>query len=531
MADKVLESITFPNLPDRYILPFAKRLKGTKSNDPANSSFNVVMPDAENNPVLSAVCYGKTVAVNQLCVNGDFSNPTDWNAWYCTRSISNNVCTITVTTASEYPRIYKSFTPVTGHTYVAIADMSPNYNGRVFLCGQSLTATQNAWNRVFTITNNVGNAISAGAVGADCSVGATVAIKNLMLIDLSLIFTAAELTAIGTDVDALKAAWLAKFGYPLPQYIPYNAGSLVSNNAVYQLCGKNLWDEETRVGTYNTSTGAYDSSYSDRLCDVNLTPCKPNTTYYFRTTSGLTVGNAYFYDHNGDFISSLTGKGNNTFATPSNACYFHISLGGTYGTTYNHDVCINESDPSFNGQYEPYYNGGQIDNSTSPLNGVGTAQDERNAITGETARKIALVDLGDFDYTYSVNGYFETTLTGTKTYAGNVAANILCGIFRTIAFDDRLSATDPVAYLVDNVTTLHLRNTGYADPGNFKTAMRGIYLAFELATPTTETITPQTITTQEGYNLLQPISGDVQSGAVTLTYARDLNAVIAALEA
>lgn len=44
---------------------------------------------------------------------------------------------------------------------------------------------------------------------------------------------------------------------------------------------------------------------------------------------------------------------NKTFITPENAAFFKVRTDSP-NNTYNHDICINISDPAFNGQYEPY---------------------------------------------------------------------------------------------------------------------------------------------------------------------------------
>ena len=116
--------------------------------------------------------------------------------------------------------------------------------------------------------------------------------------------------------------------------------------------GVNWWDEETRLGTYDGTTGAYNSSYTDRLCNKNTIKVKPNTEYYFKFKSGTTGGNVYFYDASGTYISMMTNRGNLAFTT-SNDCHFiNVSFGSAYGTTYNHDISINY--PSTDTSYHAY---------------------------------------------------------------------------------------------------------------------------------------------------------------------------------
>jgi hypothetical protein len=54
-------------------------------------------------------------------------------------------------------------------------------------------------------------------------------------------------------------------------------------------------------------------------------------------------------------------------------------------------------------------------------------------------------------------------------------------------------------------------------------------LYYELATPTTETVTAASRSTQKGYNCLEPVSGDVQSAEAEMEYCVDILAYIANL--
>ena len=69
--------------------------------------------------------------------------------------------------------------------------------------------------------------------------------------------------------------------------------------------------------------------------------------------------------------------------------------------------------------------------------------------------------------------------------------------------------------------TVRVKNAAYTDADLFTTAMSGVYLVYELATETTDTTTPASLTTQKGYNLLRTVSGDIQSADATLEYRAD----------
>ena len=136
-------------------------------------------------------------------------------------------------------------------------------------------------------------------------------------------------------------------------YYPYTANVLKSSKPTgKKIVGFNQWDEQWELGSFSWSTGV---PFADntRIRSTNYITVFPNTNY-FNSNSGYAV-DCYFYDESHNFISPLyRGAGNQTITTPSNCKYMKFCMYATYGTTYNHDICINISDNAKNGTYEPY---------------------------------------------------------------------------------------------------------------------------------------------------------------------------------
>lgn len=109
--------------------------------------------------------------------------------------------------------------------------------------------------------------------------------------------------------------------------------------------------------------------------------------------------------------------------------------------------------------------------------------------SGEVVRKYGIVDLGTLDYTKATSGdviVFYARLPLTSIY---LTPNILCsnkyiGVSQYWAFlnDKQLSIGVDEPYFVG------IRDTDYnnADASTFKTSLSGVYLVYELATPTSE---------------------------------------------
>ena len=132
----------------------------------------------------------------------------------------------------------------------------------------------------------------------------------------------------------------------------YNEGTIVNNKVEKVVTtGRNLWDEEWELGTIAWSGVEVVNNTRIRSSFV---PIFANTTYYLRC--GSVRYEVFFYDANKSFISYCQSSvANGTFTTPNGAVYLRFTTNSNYTeTTYNHDICLNLSDESFNGQYAPY---------------------------------------------------------------------------------------------------------------------------------------------------------------------------------
>ena len=174
-------------------------------------------------------------------------------------------------------------------------------------------------------------------------------LKDIICVDLTLLY--------GSAIDGMTdAEILAKFESEFPGYHANNPGALISNDAEsLETVGFNKWDEEWEVGRY---------SYSGvKIADSTRIRCKNKVKVfagrkYFVQAPFMSGADFNFlvFDANGNLISSsiqfITSAQEITMPSGADSIVFYI--GPTYGTTYNHDICINISDPSRNGQYEPY---------------------------------------------------------------------------------------------------------------------------------------------------------------------------------
>lgn len=501
--------------------------KYTASNDPDNSSFAIQVSDALAGAAKPTL-YGKSAVVNQLCENGNFADASGWGSnASASIAVSGNVLTLTTNATSTAHRVYRSVSVPAGHVCYISATVRPSAQNPIRvglgtsnstpLVSVSVTAPANAWTQIQGIVTPSEVAYLLVGIKEETDSGVTLDIKNVNLIDLTAIFG----TSAPSTVADLKTAWLAKLGYPLPQYIPYNAGSIVSNNATYQMHGRNIWDEEWELGGYNLTTGEPDTATNQiRSKSANPIKVQPSTAYCFYNASAR-ISQVLWYDANGAFIRNTANASANPFVTtsPDNAAFCKIQCPVAYGTTYKGDICANVSDASFNGHYEAYYNGGSV--TADNLNGIGTALDSQDA-EGNIVRRIGSVDLGTLNWLYSSSqNLFYAALSGPRANTSNT----ICHRYQTVSLSTLANSgvDKAMAYgwIVSN-SCINIRDTAYSDAATFKAAMSGVMLAYELATPTTDTTSAANIQTQAGYNSLDPVAGDVQSGEAEMEYSLDI---------
>lgn len=110
----------------------------------------------------------------------------------------------------------------------------------------------------------------------------------------------------------------------------------------------NIWDEVWEAGTIAQADGM-DSDSTSRYRSTNFICVVPGQTYYFRS-NGATLGLRY-YNNQKQYVGYATAK-DKAVTLPDDCCYLRIV--NTNSPSYSNDVCINFSDTSKNGQYEPY---------------------------------------------------------------------------------------------------------------------------------------------------------------------------------
>jgi hypothetical protein len=121
------------------------------------------------------------------------------------------------------------------------------------------------------------------------------------------------------------------------------------------------------------------------------------------------------------------------------------------------------------------------------------ADGDRYLPDGTVQRRYGVVDLGTLEWTYSSTyKVFSCGITGMKNGDYEVVGNILCAKYSTLS--QRVLDLSNLGISTRNTRNgVLIKDSSYTDAASFKSAMSGVYLVYELATPTTESADPYTV--------------------------------------
>lgn len=460
--------------------------------------------DTAKIPVLK----GNTIVWNQLVQNGNFTSTSNWTTGTgATFSVTNNIATIKRGDSDNRP-IYQNINIISGHKYFisAIVQSDDTAKKTISLGGIDIAETNE------TTTRQRISGITIGATNDVYRLGirdkatenfADFTVENVILIDLTKLF--------GSDVDIVSALSLASvaeittdkavqaFERLFPSdYYEYNEGELVSLDVEgVKSTGFNQWDEQYTSG--NGSNGDIDYNQHFHLVSINFIPIIPGQTYYFKSiTDNLTI---YGYDSNKQKVAnfSLITLQNTTYTIPNGVYYIKFQRGGS-DFSYNNDICINISDSSRNGIYIPYKEEtldlswikdikDSNDNQLFPygLCSAGSVYDEVQE--NKVIKRVGCVDLGTLTYTRSE---FSGTYAFLKEFSLMASGGQKTTVKYTAADQGYVAGMPDKTYTSGPASGqfIAIRDDDYSTASDFKTAMNGVMLYYELATPIEVDIDP-----------------------------------------
>lgn len=466
------------------------------------------------------VLEGYSLPVNQLVQNGNFESTSGWNATNGTISVRNNVLSYTVSTVGtvDYSNIVsKNLSLKANHKYLIEFDLKRAHSGapKIYIVNSAgsnvgvsfaTASTPTNWNRYSKVVSLDSGSFWQVQIALNCtsangySVGDVEQLRNIVIHDITAMFRTDIADHIYSKEQATAGsgiAWIKSYGFFSKDYEPYNAGSIQSvKTSGRKVVGFNQWDEEWEVGRFNDTTGAKEDGFSNTIRSKNYIRVMPNTQYknFVVNTTDL-VMYIFYYDADKNFISKENRYCNvqsTPITTPSNTCYMMFYLQTSYGTSYKHDICINISDTTKNGTYEPYTST-TVALPNEDLRGILKRDGDNLYADGDTDIGIGnknvrfgIVDLGTLDYVYEAP-LMRASITGIVKPNASTKANIITPKYVTMSQNGIVNGGIAALSYTNGVI---IQDSNYTDAATFKTAMNGVYLVYEVATPTTESSIP-----------------------------------------
>lgn len=450
---------------------------------------------------------GATVNVNQLMENGDFPD-NSWDCYRGTATYSDGVISVTGATARGGIRQKEPYNTnvETGHIFFwscymsATVTMELNIVQSPRIIISDVSSTMKYYSGIVRKTGT-STTVRADIFPTNTDDTGDFSLKKLRLTDLTAKFGTAIADYLYNLESATAGAGIAKlreWGFITGEYIPHNPGSLESVEArSHVMRGFNCWNSE--ADNLRKNIGADGNLVNNNTyATSDYIPVLPNTTYYAKNVGpSSNVRTCFFYDSDKNPLSYFSISGASgvpvSGSIPTTDKTRYVRLVRFIDQT---EFCFSLSS-SRNGEYEPY-SAHTYDLGTDTLRGLFKLDSNNNLYAdgdtktsdGAITRKYGVVDLGTLGWNYSQGSYneFWTTVSGITTASENV--NMMCSRYKVKDWHPSISDI-PCIYKPAN-DRIYVMDSAYTDAASFKTAMSGVYLVYELATPTTEQSTPFT---------------------------------------
>ena len=311
--------------------------------------------------------------------------------------------------------------------------------------------------------------------------------------------------------------------------------------------GSNLFGEDIEQGGFNADGTR--ANYTSRVRNVNYfsLPVGTYTLIAFANVSVKLVFSA-FNSSNAKILDTGATTNPKTFTLTENVTKCCVQVA-------SYDLSSNLTPSDVTGvmlvkgsiaptEYKPYVTPiiKNIPSQIQALGGYGwgindTCYNYIDFVNKKFVQKVGRVDLGSLTYFYdSANNRFTVTIDNIKNVLQTEVPNAMCCCYYILAFNTIIA--NPTRNLVIGFNTsgvMTIKNFAYTDATQFKTAMSGIYLYYELATPvetdisaylTTDTIDVEPLGTLEFTNTYSqevPNESSYLFNAVTLNNVVDSN--------
>lgn len=476
---------------------------------------------------------GGTVAWNQIVQNGNFVDASGWafGNLIGSASVANNI--VTVTYSQESTGGYRTAISRTlpsadmSHKYLLLFDAKSDFAGNMTAqfgdnIGKFQALSANNW-VTFGFIDNWKHETSKVLFLQPSSVsivqGSTLQFKNVNFFDLTQMFgsTIADyIYSLETATAGAGVAWFRNL-FPKPYYA-YDAGSLQSVQAGSHVTTGFNQISEVEFGNIDAS-GEDSGTNAKYIRTKGYIKVVPNTTYCFSVNKNTRNIQLYVltYDGNKTLISRyavasgiVASSTHPTFST-TGVGYIRAFVYATteFSSVNEIEMCINlHWDGERDGEYEAYSAHTYALDSDLVLRGLPKLDSnnklyydgDRYQSDGTVTRKYGIVDLGTLTWTYdSGNSLFISKITDALVGSSSKGVLCVCKKYLSTAYRATMSwgSFPDMGISVGNNYSASVNlaikdSTAGTDATAFTTSMSGVYLVYELATPTTESADPFT---------------------------------------
>ena len=460
---------------------------------------------------------GNSVAWNQLAQPRATSQTETRNGITITDNRDGSFTISGTATDNVLVTLGQSFTSVANHIYLLKGCPSGGSNATYRLIeSYTYILTDIGNGSILTLTSS-----GTKTIALDIKSGTT--INNLVfrpqLFDLTLMFGAGNEPTTVVDFNNL---------FPKPYY-EYNAGELLScqSNKLVSV-GYNQFDGELEIGYLNDTTGQPLTNNAN-VIPKNYIRVDAGQTYTLEAED-TTNRNRIFYEYDDEY----------NLVKRTVVYYPTISLTLTNNTHYvkfvypNPDVSLqiafhltwSGSKTGFEAHYKHEYDLPNVE-----LRSAGSVYDELTP-DGKLTRRIGVVDLGTLDWGKTTVGtstdiyaFYTLSLSGLFAYHYGLTNYFVCSKYMSrTAANIQNNQYEGIAMWSAGQVRIYDSSKQSMTANEFKSAMSGVYLFYELATPTEETTTTfeeyfyaddygtlefeseQTLQVPQGYEILYPLA-------------------------
>ena len=290
-----------------------------------------------------------------------------------------------------------------------------------------------------------------------------------------------------------------------PTFAPYSNICPISGHTQVEVGddGKNRIPY-VEFGILNQTDGSEEANNDNKRTGFIYVPKHGNYTISGLDGSNIAI-RIFEYDKNKNYIRnylSVTFTGALTIITNENVGY--VRFQGNKILFASDTAQLEEGSTAT--AYEPY-NGYQITVNLGGTYYSGTL----DVVTGVFVPDMASVDLGTLTWTYQSNypRFRADAPSGIKFPSStSIVADAICDIYKTVSMDVTQTKDSSIGIGTSAYPYIYAHDTRYTDANVYKTAMSGVMLVYELATPLTIQLSPTMVKALVGENHLSaPLEG------------------------